>query len=366
MTSHKPSDLRWMNVALAQAEMALGQTAENPAVGCAILSADNRLVGVGRTSPSGRPHAEVNALAMAGDAAKGGTAYVTLEPCAHHGKTPPCADALINAGISCVVIAHGDPDERVSGKGIARLEAAGITVRKGVGEAAAARQMAGFLSRQIKGRPFISLKMATSADGYITAEKGSQTWLTGELARRYVHAMRSRFDCVMTGSQTIMVDNPQLNVRLPGFSHQQPALAILDSHAQIPTNMACLNVQRPVFLYHALQADSAHLPKTVMPISITRDGTGLSLVDVMSDLAQRGISSIMIEAGRTLALSLINANLVDEIIWLKAPHKLGQGILAWDSASTLDFSAPKNYINSSSIMLGDDELGLWHPANRLS
>ncbi len=362
------NDKRWLSVALAQADKIVGHTAENPAVGCVIIDKDDCLVGLGHTSQNGRPHAEVNALSMAGKRAQGGTAYVTLEPCSHHGKTGPCALALSQAGIAQVVIAQTDPDPRVSGKGIAYLESQNITVRVEP-ISRARRQMAGFLSRQEQGRPFVSVKMATSHDGYIAAKAGAQTWLTGSTSRAYVHDLRSRADVMMTTSGTIRADNPSLNVRIEGFSLPQPALAILDSEASLPIEAACLSAERQVILYHRAGAELKQWPNHLVPVCVGHDKDGLNLVEVFHDLHQRGLGRLMVEAGAQLFSSLDKHKLIDELIWLKAPHRLDKGILAWQpkgqgKKDKLDFSAPDNYITSYEMPLGADYATILYPNQR--
>ena len=362
------NDKRWLSLALAQADRIVGHTAENPAVGCVIIDKDGCLVGVGHTSQNGRPHAEVNALAMAGARAQGGTAYVTLEPCSHHGKTGPCAHALSQAGIAQVVIAQTDPDPRVFGKGIAYLESQNITVRVEP-FSRARRQMAGFLSCQEQGRPFVSVKMATSHDGYIAAKAGAQTWLTGSTSRTYVHDLRSRADVMMTTSGTMAADNPSLNVRIEGFSLPQPALAILDSEASLSIDSACLAADRQVILYHRAGAELKPWPNHVEPVCVGHDKEGLNLLEILHDLHQRRLGRIMVEAGAQLFSSLDKHKLIDELIWLKAPHRLDKGILAWQpkeqgEKDKMDFSAPDNYITSYEMPLGADYATILHPNQR--
>ena len=357
---HDLCDNRWLAVALAQADKITGQTADNPAVGCAICDKDGHLVGVGHTARGGRPHAETVALDMAGGKAKQGTAYVTLEPCAHQGQTGPCAVALQHADIARVVIAVTDPDSRVSGKGIALLKEAGITVDI-IAHPKANRQMAGFLSRHDKGRPFISVKMATSQDGYIAARRDAQTWLTGPTSRRFVHDLRSRCDVLLTTSGTIAADNPRLDVRLEGYEGPQPALAILDSHASLPLDAACLTTKRDVYLYHRADAPQKPWPNHVRACAIAPSENGLSLEAVLADLHKRALGLVMVEAGAALFESLYSSKMIDECIWLRAPHQLRKGLLAWSQDGHLDFSAPASYITSRVFSLGDDKAMILHP-----
>lgn len=361
--SDQQADQRWLSVALAQADKITGHSAENPAVGCAIIDADGRLIAVGHTSQGGRPHAEVNALAMAGEKAKGGTAYVTLEPCAHQGKTGPCAVALLKAGIRRVVIAAHDPDRRVAGKGIALLAQGGVEVSEMLSPRAE-RQMAGFLHHLRHNRPYVSVKMATSADGYIAADRSSQTWLTGPTSRHYVHDLRSRCDVMLTSSGTIAADDPSLNVRIAGYGFAQPPLAILDSEARLSAGAKCLAIERPVILYHRAGAKIGNLPAHVESVAIGTSDTGLDLVAVMADLQKRAYYHVMVEAGAQLFSSLHHAMLIDELVWLCAPHKLGAGVLAWDFDETMDFCAPNAYITSYKTALGADQMSVLHPIQR--
>lgn len=216
----------YMNHAFRLGHRALGTTAENPAVGCVIVK-DDRILGVGCTQPGGRPHAEVMALAMAGADAAVATAYVTLEPCSHHGKTGPCADALIKAGIAKVVIAIEDPNPRVAGQGITMLRAAGIEVAVGAGEAQARAAHAGFFSRIIRKRPYVTLKLAVSADHKIASVPGQRTAITGEQVKARVHLMRAQSDAILVGMGTVLADNPELTCRLPGMEQRSPKAFVL-------------------------------------------------------------------------------------------------------------------------------------------
>jgi diaminohydroxyphosphoribosylaminopyrimidine deaminase / 5-amino-6-(5-phosphoribosylamino)uracil reductase len=209
--------VNWLGLAERLGQRALGTTGDNPPVGCVIVR-DEKLLGVGCTQPGGRPHAETEALAMAGDA-HGATVFVTLEPCAHHGKTPPCAEALIKAGIARVVCSNEDPDPRVSGQGFAMLRAAGIAVEQ---VATVDRTLAGFLTRILKHRPYVTLKLAQSADAMIAAAPGAETQITGEEAKRSVHLMRAQSDAILVGLGTVLADDPELTCRLPGLEHRSP------------------------------------------------------------------------------------------------------------------------------------------------
>src|SRR5438552_18831690 len=218
----REDDIRHMRHALRLAARALGSVAPNPAVGCVIVAGDGSIVGRGCTQPGGRPHAETVALAQAGVRARGATAYVTLEPCAHHGQTPPCADALAAAQLVRVVGAAVDPDPRVAGSGFARLESAGVVVTRGVLEAEARALNLGFFRRVMQGRPLVALKIAQSADGYVADAKGNSRWITSEDARRHGHLLRARHDAILVGIGTVLADDPELTCRLPGLEQRSP------------------------------------------------------------------------------------------------------------------------------------------------
>ncbi len=327
------ADERWMDHAIRLSRRALGTTAENPPVGCVIVR-DGMPVGLGWTAPGGRPHAETQALAMAGDAAHGATAYVTLEPCAHHGRTPPCADALITAGLSRVVVAVRDPDPRVSGKGLERLRASGIEVRTGLLEATAHRVLAGFLSRVERGRPHVLLKLAVSADGKIAAEPGRPTAITGPEALARAHLMRARSDAILVGAGTVKADDPSLTCRLPGLEDRSPIRVVLDDDLSIPEScrLVATAEQVPTWIFSTLAArDRALEFQKVHPhvriIPVAHDDKGHVLPEaVLERLAKEGINRLMVEGGAQIARSFTERGLVDEAAIFTAPEKvLGEG-----------------------------------------
>ncbi|MEM6480784.1 MAG: bifunctional diaminohydroxyphosphoribosylaminopyrimidine deaminase/5-amino-6-(5-phosphoribosylamino)uracil reductase RibD, partial [Pseudomonadota bacterium] len=252
-----PADKRFLSLAIALSRRGLGRTWPNPAVGC-VLVRDGRIVGRGATQPSGRPHAEQQALARAGAAARGATAYVSLEPCAHYGKTPPCAEALVTAGVVRVVAALQDPDPRVDGQGFDILRAAGVEVDSGLMQDEAAEVLGGFLSRHEKGRPQITLKLALSLDGRIATASGHSQWITGPSARRTVHALRARHDAVMVGAGTARADDPMLTIRDLGISHQ-PDRIVVSRRLDLPlsSNLARTARDVPVWLCCGPDADPA-------------------------------------------------------------------------------------------------------------
>ncbi len=327
MSQNSGADLRYMRLALSLARRGLGRVWPNPAVGCVIVR-DGRIVGRGWTQPGGRPHAEVVALAQAGDAAKGATAYVTLEPCAHHGKTPPCAEALISAGIARVVCALGDPDPRVDGGGFDMLRAAGIAVKTGLCEDEARADQAGFLSRVTRGRPMLTLKLASSFDGRIATASGESQWITGPEARRHVHAMRASHDAVMVGAGTARDDDPSLTVRGLGVDHQ-PVRVVLSRHLDMPLDSQLARTARevPLWICHGRRAAPELIAawQGIGATLITVDEVQATLDpgSVLQALGDRGLTRVYCEGGGGLAASLLGAGLVDELVGYGAGLAIG-------------------------------------------
>ena len=290
------NDLRHMDHALRLARRGLGNVWPNPAVGCVIVAA-GRVVGRGWTQPGGRPHAERMALDAAGAAARGATAYVTLEPCAHHGRAPPCSDALVAAGVARVVSALTDPDPRVAGRGHARLREAGIEVVEGVRAGPAGELQRGFLSRVTRARPMVTLKLATSFDGRIATALGESRWITGEAARRHVHLLRLTHDAVMVGAGTARADLPALNVR--GFGPVRQPVRVVMANAPIPA----LPPEGP---------DHGPLWVLLGPVD-----------EALAELGRRGLTRVFCEGGGRLAAALLAAGLVDELVGYTAGVVLG-------------------------------------------
>ena len=318
------SDLLHMRHALALGQRGLGNSWPNPAVGC-IIVAETCIVGRGWTQPGGRPHAETMALAQAGPRAKGATAYVTLEPCAHHGHTPPCAAALVKAGITRVVSATTDPDPRVSGKGLAMLRAAGITVTEGVAEAEARRTNHGFFLRVEQNRPHITLKLATSLDGRIATASGQSRWITGPEARRAVHALRGRHDAVMVGIGTALADDPDLTIRDLGYVHQ-PVRVVIDSALRLPLTARLTQTARdvPLWLCHAEGASGTALHHAgARLIRCRKSDQGQDMHDVLAQLADAGLTRILCEGGAAIAAALLSAKLVDDLVLYTAGRLFG-------------------------------------------
>ena len=317
-----------MGAALALGRRGLGSAWPNPAVGCVIV-ADGRIVGAGSTAPGGRPHAETQALAMAGAAARGATAYVTLEPCSHTGQTPPCAGALVQAGIARVVIACGDPDGRVNGAGIAMLQAAGVEVATGVLAAEAAHDLAGFFSRIELGRPLVTLKLASTLDGRIASSTGNSQWITDTPARKEAHALRGRHDATMVGVGTVLADDPDLTCRIPGYTQRPTVRVVADSHLRTPlmARIVATAAEAPTWLLHRSGADAARIAALeqagVRCFEVDGAETGIDPASAMARLGALGLTAVLVEGGAQLAASLLRAALVDRISWFHAPAALG-------------------------------------------
>ena len=356
-----------MRAALALARRSLGRTWPNPAVGCVVVR-DGRVIARGRTRDGGRPHAEADALAQAGQAAKGATVYVTLEPCAHHGKTPPCADALIAAGVARVVSALEDPDPRVKGQGHARLKAAGIAVEVGEGAREAAEINAGFLLQVREGRPLFHLKMATSLDGRIATASGESKWITEEAARADGHRLRAIHDAVLVGAGTVAADDPDLTCRLPGLSGHSPVRVVLDSKARLaPTSKLATTARKtPVWLLCTRAASTAMREGLrecgVEVVEVASDSAGR--VDVSAaarELGQRGLTRVLVEGGGEVAAACLKANVVDRLTIYR-----GGRLLGGDSRSAvgplglqrLDFAPRFRLVSSRAV--GADTLETWH------
>nr|WP_318246006.1 bifunctional diaminohydroxyphosphoribosylaminopyrimidine deaminase/5-amino-6-(5-phosphoribosylamino)uracil reductase RibD [Seohaeicola saemankumensis] len=320
-------DTRYMALALSLGRRGMGNCWPNPAVGCVIV-AGGRIVGRGWTQPGGRPHAETQALAQAGAAARGATAYVTLEPCSHHGATPPCCDALIAAGIARVVAPLQDSDPRVAGQGFETLRKHGIDVRTGVLAEQAARDHAGFFLRTEQGRPLVTLKLASSFDGRIATGTGESKWITGPQARREVHALRARHDAVMVGAGTARADDPSLTVRDIGVT-RQPVRVVVSRHLDLPLlgQLARTAGDVPLWLCHGHGADIERvkawegLGATLIPCAVR--GVQLNAGDVLQQLGQAGLTRVFCEGGSALAASLLAADLVDELVGFGAGLAIG-------------------------------------------
>lgn len=317
------TDHGYMAQALRLAEKGLYGTSPNPRVGC-VLVRDGKAVGSGWHKRAGEPHAEINALAVAGAAARGATAYLTLEPCSHHGRTPPCAEALIKAGVARLVAAMKDPNPLVSGRGCALMEEAGITVQTGLMEAEARELNIGFITRMAEGRPWVRMKIAASLDGKTALNNSVSQWITSEHARRDVHRLRARSCVVMTGIGTVLADDPQLTVRHIKTS-RQPLSAVVDSRLEIPVDASLLRGAGEL-IFTATASEGKILALHDMgarTIVLPDENESVDLAGMMRRLADFEINEVLVEAGCRLNGALINAGLVDELVIYLAPYLLG-------------------------------------------
>jgi diaminohydroxyphosphoribosylaminopyrimidine deaminase/5-amino-6-(5-phosphoribosylamino)uracil reductase len=300
---------------------------------------------------------------MAGEAAEGATAYVTLEPCSHHGRTPPCCDALISAKVARVVVGAGDPDPRVSGAGLARLRAAGITVTDGLLRADAEDVVAGFLTRITQGRPLVTLKLATTLDGRIATRAGESQWITGPAARREAHAMRGRHDAVLVGVGTVLADDPRLTCRLTGYKHVPMIRVIADSHLRTPPTAALVATAQQEPTWILLRADTDPVRRERMAaldvqlIEVPGAEAGIDLAKALAALAASGINSVLVEGGADIAASLLREDLVDRMAWFHAPAVMGgDGWPASAAFAVERLSAMPRFQRVGSRALGDDML----------
>lgn len=321
-------DHHLMQVALRLAQRALGRAAPNPAVGALIIDeATGEIIARNCTQPGGRPHAEAEALAQAGPAARGKTMYVTLEPCSHHGRTPPCANAIISAGIARVVCAIEDPDPRVSGKGVALLRNAGIRVDMGACADEARWMAAGHILRMTEQRPFVQLKLAVSADGLIArGGGGSPTWVTGPEARAYAHLLRARADAILVGRLTVADDDPELTCRLPGLAIASPRRIVLDALFRTPLDSKLVRTadRAPLTIIGSSQAKPPAYPKGVTVRRAGRNDTWrLDLPTVLRGLSEDGITRLLVEGGPTVAYSFLEDRVVDEAVIVQGTGTLG-------------------------------------------
>jgi diaminohydroxyphosphoribosylaminopyrimidine deaminase/5-amino-6-(5-phosphoribosylamino)uracil reductase len=366
----KAADQRFMALALALGRRGQGRTWPNPAVGAVVVK-DGIIVGRGWTQPGGRPHAEVEALKRAGEAARGATLYVTLEPCSHHGKSPPCADAVIAAGIARVVSAIEDPNPEVAGQGHARLRAAGIVVDVGLGATDAAHDHAGHFRRIRDTRPHVILKLAVSSDDRIAAAGRKPVAVTGEAARSRVHLLRAQCDAILVGIGTVLADDPLLTTRLPGMEAQSPVRVVLDRALRIPGSSRLVHSAREVPLW-VMTSNLAEAPAAmklgaagaqVIRVAATSAPPGLDLRAVLHALAERGITRLLVEGGSRVASSFVAAGLVDEVWLLRGPGAIGaDGIRALDALPLSAIAQSPELKVRASESLQDDTLIIYERA----
>ncbi len=349
-----------MRVAIALGARGLGQVWPNPAVGC-VLVGGGHMLARGWTQPGGRPHAEAVALARCD--ARGATAYVSLEPCAHQGRTPPCAEALVRAGVVRVVTALTDPDPRVAGGGHAILRAAGVEVVEGV-EAAAAREVhAGFLLRVTEGRPFVTLKLALTLDGRIATAGGESRWITGPLARRRVHAMRARHDAVLVGAGTVRADDPDLRVRELGVT-RQPVRIVAARGLDLPLEgrLAASARETPLWVLHGARADrrADWLATGAELVEVAEGPEGLDPAAMGQALGARGLTRVLCEGGGALGASLMRAGLVDEVAVFSAGRMIGaEGRAGLGALGLARLDAAPRFALAQVEVLGRDVLHRW-------
>ena len=337
-----PRDERFMRIALDLARAMLGLTTPNPAVGCVIVR-DGRIVGRGATAAGGRPHAETVALAQAGARARGATAYVSLEPCAHHGQTPPCARALVSAGVARVVLGCRDPYPAVRGRGVAILRAAHVAVTAGVLEDQCLRLNEGFFTRVTRGRPFVTLKLATSLDGRIAAAGGDSRWISSPSSRELVHRWRHEADAVIVGAATVVADDPRLTCRIAGGRdparviidgrlRTPPAATILRQRSLAPTLLVTTAANRARAARRYAKRSAASAPLEILAAPATRGH--LDLNALMREFGRRGWAKVILEGGAHLAGAALAAGIVDRVAFFIAPLVLGCGLPAIEGLLT--------------------------------
>jgi diaminohydroxyphosphoribosylaminopyrimidine deaminase/5-amino-6-(5-phosphoribosylamino)uracil reductase len=367
----KAADQRFMQLALALGRRGQGRTWPNPAVGAVVVK-DGVIVGRGWTQPGGRPHAEPEALRRAGNAARGATLYVTLEPCSHVGKSPPCADAIIAAGVARVVSAIEDPNPEVAGRGHARLRAAGITVDIGLGAAEAEHDHAGHFRRVRDRRPHLILKLAVSSDDRIGAAGRKPVAISGEAARARVHLLRAQCDAVLVGIGTVLADDPLLTCRLPGMAARSPVRVVLDRALRLPTTARLVHSARETPLWvmtseppeapaaRPLGAAGAQVIR--VPLAAAPQ-PGLDVPAVLRELAGRGITRLLVEGGAQVASSLVAAGLVDEVWLLRGPQAIGaDGVAALDALPLATITQSPAFRLRASERLDGDTLTIYERA----
>lgn len=355
------TDREWMERALVLAVRGLGEVWPNPAVG-AVFVKDGQVVGEGWTQKGGRPHAETEALAKAGAKARGSTLYVTLEPCAHHGKTPPCADAVIAAGVARVVAALEDPDPRVAGRGFAKMRDAGIPVEVGEGAGAAREVNLGFLTRLAEGRPMVTAKFATSLDGRIATHTGESQWITGEAARQEGHRLRADHDAVMVGVATAMADDPKLTVRVAGSEHRKPVRIVVDSRLRLSLTSKLVMTAReaPTWIMTLPGNDPlrvkafADLGVEVLEVPAEEVGRP-DIAAALAILGERGLTRLLVEGGGRLIASLMAADRIDRLVWFRAPIVIGgDGIPGAAAIGVERLAQAPRWKRIGLVELGDD------------
>jgi len=364
----KEADRRFMQLALALGRRGLGRTWPNPAVGAVVVK-DGVIVGRGWTQPGGRPHAEPEALGRAGEAARGATLYVTLEPCSHFGKSPPCADAIIAAGISRVVASIEDPNPEVAGQGFAKLRAAGIAVDVGLGATEATHDHAGHIRRIRDKRPHVILKLAVSVDDKIAAAGNRPVAITDDVAKTRVHLLRAQSDAILVGIGTVLADDPLLTCRLPGMEARSPVRVVLDRALRIPGSSRLVHSARqtPLWVMTSETSEAAAAARLgaagAQVIRVHGAAGGLDLPAVLYALSDKGITRLMVEGGARVASSFVADSLVDEIWLLRGPGTVGaDGVPALDAMPLSAITQSPNFKVRASETLGEDSLTIYERA----
>ena len=366
-----PEDTRWMRAAIMAAKRGVGRSGVNPPVGCVLIGVDGQLLASGHTGVGGVPHAESAALASLDNAGRialqGGTAYVTLEPCTHHGKTPPCADALIAAGIARLVVALKDPDPRVNGNGLAQITKKGISVTLGVEATLATEYLKYFIHKIHNDKPYCSLKIATSLDARIALSDRRKRWLTSTKMRRYVHLLRSQADAIITGIGTVLADNPQLNCRNEGLENDSPPIFIFDRLLRVPTTAAVLQSPYPVTLFCSEEAPAKRRQAlddagcVIVPLPDDSDGRP-DIGAALRCMGAKGINHALVEAGTDLVTSFLASDTVDCIYWTQSDHILGGdalpavGQLTSQTINAVAIFAENRYTQTHYQAIGRDRL----------
>lgn len=368
MTQFSNLDHQYMQQAITLAKLGHFTVSPNPRVGCVLVN-NNKVVGEGYHAKAGEGHAEVNALKQAGDLAKGATAYVTLEPCSHYGRTPPCAEGLIKAGVKHVIAAMVDPNPQVSGRGLKMLEAAGITTQNGLLEHQAKALNTGFIQLMSSKKPYVRCKLAASLDGKTAMASGESKWITSAKAREDVQRLRAQSCAVIAGADSVMFDNAKMNVRWGELgevknsykeaSLRQPVRVVIDSQNRLTPTLAFFNIESPVIIFTHRIEKSQQWPYFVEHISVpyakNTTSNKLDLTQLLSILAQRGLNDILIESGATLAGAFVEQDLVDELILYQAPKLMGANAKSLlNLPHTKALSQAKQLTFSDVSMVGDD------------
>ena len=356
-----------MRSALSLANHGIGSCYPNPSVGCVILDKSNNLIGCGRTSDGGRPHAELNALSSLQGNPRGGTAFVTLEPCAHKDTTPSCAELLIKSGVKRVYISVKDPDKRTAGKGIKLLEKAGIEVYTGLFYDEASEQNAGFFKRINHGLPSVSLKIASSLDGKIACFNGQSKWLTGKIARTHGHLLRAKYDVILSGINSIIKDNSRLNCRVKGLEKRSPIKVVVDSKLSIPLSSNVINnVKKVPLIIWTSKSSNKKKKKELIDIGVEvleipkKNNNYLDLNYGLKNLSKKGYNSLLVEGGSEIYSSLIKEELVDKIYYYRSGKIIGgDGLSSISSYNLINLQNAKKFKIFSSEIIDGDILEIW-------